>query len=924
MAQIVWNQAWNGTNGVAAVPRPYAGAADVRITQTGRHLYRGARRIRLIGDHLCNGCAAPNVAGVAAGMAARHAAYGFTCNRWHNFDSSSSANESCFNGTFTAYDTTFLVNFDANWATQKAAGIYAWLNFAQPRRVGTFAGLPPGGSGTDPYWGLYWHPLVYDAMSAHMDVFLERTNTVTGLVYKNDPALAVVEPTNEDGIHATFDAGRFDILVTAARQPFLDDFSTKLATSFAAQGVAFPLGRLPTKAEYNNTGIYSAAQKTALRFAFNAIDLEYATARRAWIKAKNNDILVVIGEHNYSAPQWSYAGDGVSRHWYMRTQGGNTGGLPFTASNLGEFDGASGTNGGNWSYAAPCAHPDKFYVDSENGINGLNKEDFTYVLDNAVVQSLQDHDGYQWFLWSNNRFVSGSAGIVGDLRVDQWGSINLSRLHANLLLHGNDGAGYIDPLPTELVATISPDQAASKQATQASGDVSAFRFLSVGDGSEWAPFYVRTRSQIGTPHSIPAASSYNAIKDSNVAAGYQATAQVYIRNAYRRVTAAKANWIYGSGVVNQTAGPVTISGVASATSMCALLTSLDNTNIGEGKALLTVCRYTAPTDAAGFSESVPAGPVTSYGTAAATRLNTPNAITYAFTPPSGLRQRVYRLTPDGAVSTEVASTWSGGVVTFTTDPTVPWYLMEADGSVTPPTLSIGDVTVGESAGNAVFTVSMSSPSTSVVTVSYATAAGTATAGSDYTTTTGSLTFAVGETSKTITVPILADGLAETAVETFTVTLSSPTNATILDGTGVASVIDDDTAPTVSVAGGSADEDAGAIDFAVTLSAASGLPVTVNYAATAGTAGAGDFTAVSGTLTFAPGTVSQGISVPIVDDLLVEGSETITLTLSSPTNATLGTAVATGTIVDNDSALSVLWGGLVMAAENLIRRIRGLM
>jgi hypothetical protein len=93
-------------------------------------------------------------------------------------------------------------------------------------------------------------------------------------------------------------------------------------------------------------------------------------------------------------------------------------------------------------------------------------------------------------------------------------------------------------------------------------------------------------------------------------------------------------------------------------------------------------------------------------------------------------------------------------------------------------------------------------------------------------------------------------------------------------------------------------------FPVTLSAASAATVTVQYTTTNGTATAGsDYTATSGTLTFTPGQTSKTINVPIVGDTTVEPDETFTVTLSTPTNATLGTATATGTITNDDVAIS---------------------
>jgi chitinase len=97
-----------------------------------------------------------------------------------------------------------------------------------------------------------------------------------------------------------------------------------------------------------------------------------------------------------------------------------------------------------------------------------------------------------------------------------------------------------------------------------------------------------------------------------------------------------------------------------------------------------------------------------------------------------------------------------------------------------PTVTISDVTVDESASGssfAVFTLALSPPSGLPVTVSYATADGTAKAGYDYTSTSGTLVFDPGQLSQTISVEILSDSLQE-ATETFYVKLSSPKQATL--------------------------------------------------------------------------------------------------------------------------------------------------
>jgi aryl-phospho-beta-D-glucosidase BglC (GH1 family) len=90
-----------------------------------------------------------------------------------------------------------------------------------------------------------------------------------------------------------------------------------------------------------------------------------------------------------------------------------------------------------------------------------------------------------------------------------------------------------------------------------------------------------------------------------------------------------------------------------------------------------------------------------------------------------------------------------------------------------------------------FKVTLSAPATSAVTVNYATANGTATAG-DFTPTSGTLVFAPGEVSKIITVPVTADAVAE-ASETMVLRLSNPKGATLADGTGTGTITNDDVA-----------------------------------------------------------------------------------------------------------------------------------
>jgi len=221
------------------------------------------------------------------------------------------------------------------------------------------------------------------------------------------------------------------------------------------------------------------------------------------------------------------------------------------------------------------------------------------------------------------------------------------------------------------------------------------------------------------------------------------------------------------------------------------------------------------------------------------------------------------------------------------------------------TLSINDVTVSEDSGDAVFTVAMSQPAIQPVTVNYATVDGTGVAGVDYIATSGTLTFAPGETTKTVSVPIVEDLVYE-GPETFSVNLSNPTNATILDGQGLGTILDNDAMPMLSINDVTVSEDSGDAVFTVAMSQPASWPVTVDYATTDGTATAGeDYVATSGTLTFAPGETTKMVSVPIVEDLVYEASETFSANLINPNNATLSDDQGLGTILDNDPPPSLL-------------------
>ncbi len=240
----------------------------------------------------------------------------------------------------------------------------------------------------------------------------------------------------------------------------------------------------------------------------------------------------------------------------------------------------------------------------------------------------------------------------------------------------------------------------------------------------------------------------------------------------------------------------------------------------------------------------------------------------------------------------------------------------------PPTLAFNPATfnVGEGDGLAVITVNLSAASGQTISVDYATSDLDAVAGVDYTTVSGTLVFPPGVTSSSFTIPILDDLIAESD-ELLRLTLSNLVNAVIdSNNPTTLTIIDDDPRPivefllpTFSVNEG----DAADIGLIVTLNLPSALTVTVDYQTEDDSASAGaDYTASSGTLTFAPGQTSQIFTVPIINDSADESNEQLTLRLDNPVNATLGAqTTASLLIIDDDPAVGC-WQNIPPGEPNI--------
>ncbi len=220
--------------------------------------------------------------------------------------------------------------------------------------------------------------------------------------------------------------------------------------------------------------------------------------------------------------------------------------------------------------------------------------------------------------------------------------------------------------------------------------------------------------------------------------------------------------------------------------------------------------------------------------------------------------------------------------------------------------SAATYSVNENSGMATITVKRTGGSNGAVSAQYGPVpGGTAAAGGDYANASGTVSWADGDTAdKTFSVTIMDDQLNESD-ETVNLTLISPTGGAALVNplSAVLTIIDDDAQPSISindisqVEGNSSTTN---FSFNVTLSAASGQPVTVDYLTANESALAADFQAAGGTLTFAPGETSKAIVIGVNGDPEVEPDETFVVNLSNPANATFAKAKGVGTIVNDDN------------------------
>jgi len=244
-----------------------------------------------------------------------------------------------------------------------------------------------------------------------------------------------------------------------------------------------------------------------------------------------------------------------------------------------------------------------------------------------------------------------------------------------------------------------------------------------------------------------------------------------------------------------------------------------------------------------------------------------------------------------------------------------------------PTIVIGDNQMGEGNSGTTpfsFAMSLSNPSYQPITVEYATADGTATAGSDYQAAKATFTFLPGHPFQNV--PLMVNVNGDTVIEpdeTFFVQLSNPVNASIVKAQGAGTITNDDASSSGSVnftaAAYSVNEDGGNATITVKRAGGSDGAVSVQYATSGGTASANsDYTNSSGTLSWADGDSSdKTFTIAIANDGMDELDETVNVTLSNPTGgASLGNpSSAVLTITDDDAQPTISISDVSQAEGN---------
>ena len=235
-------------------------------------------------------------------------------------------------------------------------------------------------------------------------------------------------------------------------------------------------------------------------------------------------------------------------------------------------------------------------------------------------------------------------------------------------------------------------------------------------------------------------------------------------------------------------------------------------------------------------------------------------------------------------------------------------------------ISVADPAAKAEGQSLVFTITRAGDIAQAASIDYSTTNGSAAAGSDYTAKSGTLSFAANQGSATVSIVTLTDSAAE-GNETVLLNLSNATDGTIIDGQAIGTITN---VPDfgISVADAAAKAEGQSLVFTVARAGDLSQASSVNYSTANGSAAAGsDYTAKSGTLSFAANQASKTVSVVTLNDSVAEGNETVLLTLSAATAGTITDGQASGVITNvPDFGISVADAAAKAEGQTLVFRV----
>lgn len=692
MPTLDWRPAWNADYGFATAPTEGPVKDWVRVANG--HFYVGAKRFVVFGTASNEAVCAMDDASERMGVPKRVAAHGFNVIRFLGLDSKATPsgiwNNTAFNAT-TTYDETYMSRMDEMIANYNARGIYVYLgvsnHFGRMRRI---ALKPPNIQSLSSAYedcGMQWSDEWIECFKPYVVNLLERTNTITGVKYKNNPGIMCWEFFNENGMADVMlrSAGWFDDIVNnvGGAGYWLTELNAKLAAWVAldTSNRTMPSATWPLYATWSG---WSDADRAKLVDFARYCEVNRATELKAWLKGYNSNLLFCYGETNYSDSQVAAVSDVAGFHAYAREVSGDAN-SPVSSPYVMRSSVLKNSNGWEWAVPTAMRHPSVPFILNEFGNYGLTPWDFETPPLQAVVNCLQDADGICNFVEGQDLFQSSVVGI-GALshQMAGWPSRKLSLLAAAPIFKHR----FIAPLTgsTSYVldpAGISLQVVANPVTAQRVAAQTGFRYNTTSDGSEWSFLAKQLSTSFGTPEM---ATSDKTIKDANITAGITITVAngsilwrgIAAANPVVRLNFPAVQGFIGTVVdADGPAGTMAITGAGGYKGLC-LIRSNGDYPLYTGDALLFVHQHSYPT---GVSTSVPGGAwdgstegvtINSAGTEANTRIVVPAAFTITLT--SGRDLNVMGVTSAGAL-VDMVPTWNSGAgtVSFATSTSYPVY-----------------------------------------------------------------------------------------------------------------------------------------------------------------------------------------------------------------------------------------------------------